>query len=125
MPYFPIESGKQHLKAKNYEAAIRDFTEAIHKYAICPYLLCFRGMAYKGIGETEKAIQDFQMALRCYPGFTLAKKELDSLNAKHRLPTTELFIASHSKPFASFARNVSVLQVAITDASGSSRSGRY
>ncbi|MGE5409447.1 MAG: tetratricopeptide repeat protein [Clostridiales bacterium] len=55
--------GQIQLKRGKYKSALKSFTQALN-YEISDTLLINRGMCYKNLGETEKAISDFTRAIQ-------------------------------------------------------------
>jgi serine/threonine-protein kinase len=60
----PFKRGMEELKSKDYQAAIRSFTEVIGRRPRMPLAFYNRGFAYQMSGQPEKAIQDFSEAIR-------------------------------------------------------------
>ncbi len=60
--------GNDALKQKRYRKAIRDYTRAFSLYPADVWALHNRGLAWKGLGETEKAERDWRLAREIDPG---------------------------------------------------------
>jgi tetratricopeptide (TPR) repeat protein len=61
--------GNDELKQKLYKKAISDYNKALKLYPTDPWALWNRGLAWKGLGKTEKAEADFQRVREIEPGF--------------------------------------------------------
>ena len=57
------------LQTKQYEKAVQIFTRYLNWYGPRGALYSDRGDAYSGLGESDKAIEDFKMAVRLNPTF--------------------------------------------------------
>jgi len=59
----PLAAGDAALQAQNYEAAVARYTEAIERKPAEASAYYKRGLAYRGLGERQKALLDFKQAL--------------------------------------------------------------
>ena len=57
------ERGKDHFKAGNFAAAVPEYTRAIDRDSSIADWYVDRGMAYRELGEFDKALADYAMAL--------------------------------------------------------------
>jgi Tetratricopeptide repeat. len=57
------------MKQKRYRKAIRDYTKSFKLYPTDPWALWNRGLAWKGLGEIEKADKDQARVREIEPGF--------------------------------------------------------
>ena len=57
------------MKQKRYRKAIRDYTKSFKLYPTDPWALWNRGLAWKGLGEIEKAKNDQAQAKEIDPTF--------------------------------------------------------
>ena len=64
-----FDQGKQAIVEKNYDLAIRCFTEAIRLDPQNANAYIFRGLAYSDTGDQDKAIADCTEAFRIKPDF--------------------------------------------------------
>jgi len=85
-PATPFNNGIEAYNAKNYDIAIKEFSEAIKQQT--GFYIAYnsfidlkaayynRGLSYEQKGENEKAIDDYNAALRLDPNYTLARNRL-------------------------------------------------
>jgi tetratricopeptide (TPR) repeat protein len=62
-----FESGFRKLEDIDYEGAIRDFTDALEQNALYAEAFYQRGRVYAGMGNTPKAIEDWEQAIEIEP----------------------------------------------------------
>lgn len=60
----PASRGEVSLRARRYSQAAADFSEAIQRHPTLRDLVYYRGMAYLGLGEKQKAADDFRVAVQ-------------------------------------------------------------
>jgi len=78
-------SGRVAFIEYNYDKAISDFTQAIRLNNFGPFLLLaydFRGLVYEEKRDYNRAIADYEAALRIDPDFAPAKKKLTEARRK-------------------------------------------
>jgi tetratricopeptide (TPR) repeat protein len=61
--------GNDELKQKSYRRVIRDYAKSLKLYPTDPWALWNRGLAWKGLGETKKAEEDWARAKEIDPTF--------------------------------------------------------
>lgn len=71
--------GNDLLAMGNYRGAVKSFTRSLGLYPTDVWALNNRGVAYRKHAKVEKALQDFEEALRIEPGFEEARKNLEAL----------------------------------------------
>jgi len=64
-----MNRGLAHFNEKNYDAAIREYTEAIETDSSDAVIYYNRGLAYADSGRQKEAIADFSRALERKPDF--------------------------------------------------------
>jgi tetratricopeptide (TPR) repeat protein len=62
--------GNDQLKQKRYRKAIRDYTKSLKLYPADAWALWNRGLAWKGLGEMEKAESNWNKVHELEPGFS-------------------------------------------------------
>jgi tetratricopeptide (TPR) repeat protein len=79
-----FESGFRKLEDIEYEAAIQDFTDAVEQNALFAEAFYQRGRAYAGLGDTPKAIEDWEQAIELEPEDTRVHIILASILRERR-----------------------------------------
>lgn len=96
-------NGVFNFRGKQYELAVVNFTEYLRLYPNTAEVYLNRGITYRDWGKTDKAIVDFEQALKLKPDLTLAKTELAKLKTAVREETvTSISQISDVKPSDEF-----------------------
>jgi tetratricopeptide (TPR) repeat protein len=64
---FPFDRGVNYYDQKDYETAIKEFTEAINRYGAYADAYLYRGTAYHNKEDYDKAIADYSRVIRLEP----------------------------------------------------------
>ena len=70
-----LKAGRKHFVQKEYEAALREYNQAIQVAPDLGEAYCRRGCVYRAMGETEFALADFDRALERDPRLASAYLE--------------------------------------------------
>ncbi len=72
------------LNDGKYEEAIEKFTELISEDPSNPIFYFYRGASFDKIGDTDKALEDFQKSVELKPDFTLPIDSIGKIYAKKK-----------------------------------------
>ncbi len=62
-----LKAGRKHFAEKNFDAALREYTDAIQATPELAEGYCRRGVVYHEMGKTEEALTDLDRAIECDP----------------------------------------------------------
>jgi tetratricopeptide (TPR) repeat protein len=77
-----LKAGRKHFAEKNFDAALREYSKAIHAAPELAEGYCRRGLVYHELGKTEQAMTDLDRAIECDPRFPSAYLERAKLRTE-------------------------------------------
>lgn len=77
-----LELGQSYLLNKEYDSAIKKFSEALKINPHDPELYYYLGLAYEGAGKTEEAVKMYEKTLGLDKKFNNAEMRLNELKTK-------------------------------------------
>jgi tetratricopeptide (TPR) repeat protein len=78
-----LSAGRKHFAQRDFDAALREYNQAIQAAPELAEAYCHRGLVYHEMGKTEQAMADLDHAIQCDPRFPLAYLERGKLRTEN------------------------------------------